>query len=449
MMFEKMKKALIQVAQREGLEQYEIYYQQREKISVKVLNDEISSFQFNVTGGICFRCIVNGKMGYASGELMEETAMEELVLKAIRNARCIDSEDEVFIFPGSPAYAKLPEHKASPIDDLPARMREVALQLQRMAYLEDDKVSAGTETSVSSLVVKNRLSNSAGLNLSKCASVNIAFSIPVVRDGEESCSNCEFKEGLCLEDLEDLPKKAVRGALDKLGAKSIESGTYNVVFDGQAFQNFLDSFSSVFSAWEAQHGKSLMAGKEGELVAAPCVTLTDDPMREGASFQTNFDGEGVATSRRNIIENGVLKTLLYDLMTAKKAGVESTGNGQKYGYASSISIAPYNFSINPGEFTQEELFAAAGEGIYITECVGFNSGVNSVSGDFSIRGSGFMIRNGKRAEPVKSFTVAGNFFDLLKHIERLGNEVKWEAPLGYTVFGSPDVLVRNLSVAGK
>ena len=184
------------------------------------------------------------------------------------------------------------------------------------------------------------------------------------------------------------------------------------------------------------------------MIASDCVTILDDPMREGALMQTNFDGEGVATACRNVVEKGILKTLLYDLTTAKKAGVESTGNAHR-GYASPVVIAPYNFGIMAGDSTQEELFAAVGNGIYINECKGFHAGANAVTGDFSIESAGFMIRDGKRAEPVKSFTVAGNFFELLKQIEKLGNEVKWGISGSLTLFGSPDVLIRNASVAGK
>ncbi|MBQ2735050.1 MAG: hypothetical protein IJF33_04380, partial [Clostridia bacterium] len=116
MMFEKMKQALIDAAERAGLAQYEIYYQMEESISAETLKDEISSFASSVGGGICFRCIVDGKMGYASGELMTAEAMEELVSNAVSNARCIDNDDEVFIFAGSPAYAKLPEKEVKLTD---------------------------------------------------------------------------------------------------------------------------------------------------------------------------------------------------------------------------------------------------------------------------------------------------------------------------------------------
>ena len=447
MTFEAMKEALVAAAQRAGLKEYEIYAQSEESVSAETLKDEISSFASSVSGGICFRCIVDGKMGYASGELMTEEAMEELVSIAISNARCIDNDDEVTIFAGSPAYATLPERRVELSDA--ATVRDTALELQRATYAQSEKVGDGTQTVALSSVTEIHLFNSNGLSLSNRAGMSGAYVAPVVRDGEEAQENFEFGEGARIEELSDLPQKAVQGALDKLGAGLVPSGKYDVVFHGSQFRQFLSTFSPVFSAKNAQLGLSLLAGKEGEMIASPSVTVTDDPMRKDSPMQTPFDGEGVATACKNVIEGGVLKTLLYDLTTAKKAGVESTGNGQKGSYASPVAIAPYNFGIQPGEADEEALFRAVGTGVYITECKGFHAGANAVTGDFSIESVGFMIRDGKRAEPIKSFTVAGNFFELLKKIDLIGREVRWGIPGGFTVFGSPDLVIREMSIAGK
>ena len=447
MIFESMKKALVAAAERAELKEYEIYYQMEESVSAETLHDEISAFASSVGGGICFRCIVDGKMGYASGELMTEEAMEELVSRAVSNARCIDNEDEVFIFGGSDAYEKLEARKVELADA--ATVRDTALKLQKATYAEDTRVGDGTQSVALSMTEEIRLYNSNGLELSNRVGMSGAYVMPVVRDGNEAQENFEFGEGMQYEQLQALPPKAVKGAVSKLGATLVESGKYDVVFDGAQFRSFLSTFSPIFSAKNAQLGLSLLAGKEGETVAAPCVTLVDDPMRSGSCMQTPFDGEGVATARRNVIEKGVLNTLLYDLTTAKKAGVASTGNGQKGSYASPVAIAPYNLSLAVGEDDTDALMAAVSNGVYITECKGFHAGANAVTGDFSIESAGFMIRDGKKAEPIKSCTVAGNFFDLLKQINRLGNEIRWGVPHGFTVFGSPDVLVRGVSVAGK
>jgi PmbA protein len=446
MLFEQMKNALIAAATEAGIEQYEIYYQVGESISAETLKDDISAFASSVSGGICFRCIVDGKMGYASSELLTEDAMGELVKNAVSNAACIDSEDEVFIFEGSPEYAKIDAGDVKLTDAV--TIRDTALRLQKETYAQSDKVADGTQSVAMSSVGEVRLYNSHGLSLSNRTGMSGAYAAAVVRDGEEAQEAFDFAVGETFEDVKETAAIAVRKALDKMGASVAPSGKYNIVFDGRQFRQFLSVFSSAFSAKNAQLGLSLLAGKEGEQVAASFINIVDDPMREGSPIQTPFDGEGVATARRAVVENGVLKTMLYDLTTAKKAGVTSTGNGQKGSYAAPVSIAPYNFGLMAGDCDLDALLSKAGEGIYITECKGFHAGANAVTGDFSIESAGFMIRDGKLAEPVKSFTIAGNFFELIKDIDSLGNEVRWGIP-GRTVFGSPDVLVRDMSVAGK
>ena len=446
MIFEQMKNALIAAATEAGIEQYEIYYQVGESISAETLKDDISAFASSVSGGICFRCIVNGKMGYASSELLTEDAMQELVQNAVANAACIDNDDEVFIFEGSDEYAKVDTGDMKLVDAV--TIRDTALRLQKETYAQSDKVADGTQSVAMSSVGEVRLYNSHGLSLSNRTGMSGAYAAAVVRDGEEAQEAFEFAVGTTFDEVKETSAIAVRKALDKMGASVAPSGKHNIVFDGKQFRQFLAVFSSAFSAKSAQLGLSLLAGKEGEVVAAPFVNIIDDPMRKDSPIKTPFDGEGVATARRAVVENGVLKTMLYDLTTAKKAGVTSTGNGQKGSYAAPVSIAPYNLGLMAGECDFDTLLSMAGEGIYITECKGFHAGANAVTGDFSIESAGFMIRDGKIAEPVKSFTIAGNFFELIKNIDTLGNEVRWGIP-GRTTFGSPDVLVRNMSVAGK
>ena len=447
MSFEAMKKALIAAAERAGIKDYEIYYEQEENLSVETLKDEISAFSSGVTGGICFRCLVDGRMGYASGEQMTEEAMADLVSRAAANARCIDNEDTPVIFEGSAHYetVDLPRPEAADA----SLLRRTALELQKQTYAENPAVGDGTQTYMMTTVSEVRLCNSKGLELSNRVGLTAGYVDAVVRVGDEAQESFEAGVGASFEELKQLPAVAVGKALDKIGASTVESGKYNVVFSGEQFRQFLSTFSSVFSAKSAQLGLSLLAGKEGQTVASPCVTVTDDPLRAGYAIQTPFDGEGVATYRKNVIENGVLQTLLYDLTTAAKAGKKSTGNGQKHGYASSVSISPYSFSISAGDKTTEELLNMAGDGILVTECKGFHAGANAVTGDFSIESAGFRIRDGKKAEPIKSFTVAGNFFTLLKSIHALGNEIRWSPFGGFTVFGAPDLLVPDMSVAGK
>lgn len=445
--FIKIRDIIIEAANAAGVTEYEIYCSSEENISTETLKDEISAFGSGMSGGVGFRCIVNGKMGYASTSLMEKEELAALVMRARENAKIIENEDEVFIFRGSESYGKINAKK--PVVADAHMLKECALKVQKDAYGYNSCVVDGTQSGAISFASQTYLYNSYGLELKNEVGMTGCYCVSVVNLNDEAKNNFEFALGLCGEEVDALAKKSVDGAMDKLGAVGVESGKYSIIIDGDQMMNMLSTFASVFSAKSARMGLSLLAGKEGEVIASECVNITDDPMREGCPIQTAFDGEGVATYKKSVVEGGVLKTLLYDLTNAKIMGKQSTGNGQRGSYASQVAISPYNFSINAGEKSLEEMFAYMGEGIYITVLEGLHVAADAITGDFSIESAGFRIRDGKKAEAIKSFTIAGNFFELLKKIECVSNTVKWGIPTGFCVFGSPAVLVRDVSVAGK
>jgi PmbA protein len=441
-----LKDCLFAAAAQAGLTEYEVFYTSGKSLSVETLKDEISSFASSLGGGICFRCIVDGKMGSASTECLSSEEMQELVGRAVSNARAIESDDPAILYAGSPRYETV--NAPDPTLWSAADIRTIALDLQKALYAESEQVTDGTQSSAWSSEQVYYLCNSHGLELSNRVGVNGAYVGPVVTDGTESEDAGASANGTTPEDFCELPGKAVREALGKIGAGTVPSGSYPLVISGKQMRALLSTFSSIFSAKQVQLGLSLLKGREGEAIAAPIVTISDDPMRPGSPIQTAFDMEGVAAYKKNVVENGVLKTLLYDLATASKAGVSSTANGLRGSYAQDVSIQPYNFCIEPGDATLEELFVEAGNGIYVTELKGLHAGANATTGDFSIESAGFRIENGKLGKAVKTFTIAGNFYELLKSIHRLSDTVDWATPGGFTVYGAPAALILSMSVAG-
>ena len=442
MNFNEIKKIISESCKKYGVEEYEVSYSIGENISAETLKDEISAFSSGESATVYFRCIVDGHMGYASTSFFDNDEIEDLVIRASDNAKAIENDDVVVIFKGSESYGKTTAPEPERVDA--AELKNKALELQKKTYAYNDAVVDGTQSIAMSFRDEVYLYNSHGLELSNRVGMTGCYVAAVVNKDGESRDNFEFAESIDGEKFDELPKKAVDGALDKIGATEIPTGKYNVVIDGTQMRSLLSAFSPSFSAKNAILGMSMLAGKEGEKIAADIVNITDDAMREGCPVQTPFDDEGVATYKKNVVENGVLKTLLYDLTTAIKTGKQTTANGRRGG-----NIAPYNFGISAGEDTLEELFNKAGDGIYVTGVKGLHAGANPITGDFSVESEGFLIKDGKKAGPVKSFTIAGNFFSLLKEIDSLSNEVKWGIPGGFTVFGSPDVLIKGMSVAGK
>ncbi len=440
--FKQIKDIVSSACLAHGIEEYEVTYTIGENISAETYMHDISAFSSGESAEIFFRCIVDGHMGYASTSLFEEDEIADLVVRAADNARAIENNDTVVIFKGSETYQKTTAPEPCVVDA--AELKHKALELQSRTYAADSSVVDGTQSVAISFRDETYMYNSHGLELSNRVGMTGVYVAAVVNKDGEARDNFEFAEGISGEDYDNLPKKAVDGALDKIGAAEVDTGKYNIVIDGAQMRSLLAAFSPAFSAKNALLGISMLAGKEGQKVAADIVTITDDAMREGCPVQTPFDDEGVATYKKNVVENGELKTLLHNLTTAIKTGKETTANGRRGG-----NISPYNFCICAGEDTQESLFAKATDGIYVTGMKGLHAGANSITGDFSVESEGFMIKDGKKAGPVKSFTVAGNFFKLLMDIDSLGNEIKWGIPGGFTVFGSPDVLIKDMSVAGK
>ncbi len=447
MNFDKIINIIKAEAARLGVAEYELYYMSGEDLSVETLKDEISGFASGVSGGLSFRCPVDGHMGYASTELLDISEVESLVARAVENAKFTGKEDTVGIFAGSPSYERVNSGEYSPVDA--AALKKLALDIQRSIYACSDKIADGTQSAAVSAGITVRLYNSHGLDLKNSTGVALAYAMPVVNDGEESQESFELSELTADLVPAKLAKKAVDKALAKLGSGEVSTGKYNIIIDSRSMRSILSAFSSVFSGRQAQLGLSLLAGKEGEVIASEVVTVTDDPMRAGVSMQTPFDAEGVAAKRKLVIENGVLKTLLHNRESAKAAGIDSTGNASRASYSSPVGVSPYAFCLEAGNYSHDALIELAESGIYITEVKGLHAGANAVTGDFSIESAGYLIENGKLSRPVKSFTIAGNFFDLLKSIDALSDTVDVGIGGSFTRFGSPDVLIKGMSVAGK
>ena len=448
MTFQEFKQLVIAECENAGIAEYELYYQAGSSVSVDTFQHSINEFSSSRTGGVCFRCIVNGKMGYASTEALNAEQAKLVVAKAADSASVLESEEQVFLGEGGQEYEEL---TIKPYD-LPTteEMINTILAVQEKIYAADPMVIDGCQTNGIIEQSEMAINNSKGLDLQSQNNASGLVVVGVVSDGKEMSNDYQMKLGKLDEiDTDALVKKAVEGAKVKLGGEPAPTGQYPVIFNTDAMCSLLGVYASIFSSEAAQKGLSRLADAEGQVIAAPIVTLVDDPFHPENPEPINFDAEGSPTHKKNIIEKGVLNTLLYNLKTAAVAGKKTTGNASKAGYDASVGLRPFTMYLENGDLTEEELLAKAGNGVYITSLGGLHAGADAISGDFSLQSAGFMIRDGKKCEYVKSFTVAGNFYDLLKNITALANNCHLPNAMGMTAFGAPSVLVDGLSIAGK
>lgn len=446
--FQTFKKAVLAKADALGLTEYELYYQSEESTSVSVYQHEINAFSASTEGGVCFRCIVDGKMGYASTEALTFAEAEAVVERAMQNAKVLEAEEPVFLCEGGKTYHDL---KLTPYP-LPAteELIETALIAQEKLYSANPAVVDGTSTQAISACNRIAIVNSKGLDLQYENNMAGLVVGAVVSDGKEMVNDYQLKLGeLNTIDTDTLTGKAVQGACRKLGGDVAPTMVCSVVFDPEAMSDLLSAYSSIFSAETAQKGLSKLADKEGQTIASQAVTLVDDPFYKDSPMPIHFDAEGCPTKTKNVIEAGQLKTLLYNLKTAAVAGKQTTGNASKSSYSASVRVQPFTMYLAGGTVTEDDLLKQAENGVYINSLSGLHAGADPISGDFSLQSAGFLIENGVKTKAVKSFTVAGNFYELLQNIVAVADNIQLPTAMGITAFGAPSVLVKGLSIAGK
>ena len=439
-------KELLAQAKAAGIEAAEAYLSEKENFSAMRNNGALEDYQSNHTRGLGFRGLVNGRMGYASTEALDEESIGQLIRGVIESATLCESDDEQPLYQGGSQVPELelyqpeldkvaPEAKLAKIEAM-----ENACKAADSRYLNGYNMVETTKHTV-------RIANSFGMDQTYTENFCNLYCNANVKEGDNVSTGgfVQISRDFDALDPDRLARDSVDQAVKGLNAEPVASGKYHVVFWNEALVSLLGVFSTVFSAETEQMGLSLLSGKLGETIAAPCVTLVDDPLRPDCLGSRPFDDEGVPSHQHMLVENGVFRTFLHNLKTARKAGVESTGNGSKADYSSPVRVAPSNLYFEPGALSFEELLSQVGDGIVITEVSGLHAGANPVSGDFSLLSKGYTLKDGKRDQPLERITVAGNFYELLKNIRAFASDLRF--PNG--ALGSASADAGEMTVSGK
>ncbi|HTO55606.1 MAG TPA: TldD/PmbA family protein [Myxococcota bacterium] len=240
-----------------------------------------------------------------------------------------------------------------------------------------------------------------------------------------------------LEPADAVGRRAAERALRRLGARRVPTCEVPVIFDPVTAPGLLRMLAGCASGYAIYRGTSFLAGKLGLKIASSAVTIVDDPHLRGGLGSKPFDGEGLPTRRNVLVERGRLASYVLDTYSARKLGLQSTGNGVRGGGASTT-----NLWLEPGKKSPAEILTSTPRGLYVTELIG--QGFNPVTGDYSRGAAGMWIENGELAYPVEEITIAGNLAQMLCDIDAIGNDLLW---LGATA--APTVRISRMTVAGE
>lgn len=447
------KDKLFTAAQAAGLEEYELYCKRKVAFEVSIFEGEIDEYKNERSFGVCFRGKVNGKMGYAFSEKIDDGVIAFLVESVKQNASIIEDEEEEFIYPGDATYPEVvcynPKTNEIPTD---AKI-EAAIKMERATLDVDEKVDNVPYCALDNTEVEVYIANSKGLDVGY-KSNRICGVVEAQVEGEDEQVKTAYDgyDGLDFTKFDPVAigQSAAKKALAMLGASPVPSAKYPVVFEAKAASEMLETWVGAFSAEKAHKGFSILAGKLNEKIAADCVTIIDDPLLAGQEATVPFDSEGVASRTKTVIENGTFKTFLHNTKTARKDGVAPTGNGLKSAFNAPVTIGGTNFFIKPSTKTKEDLYTEVGDGLLITSFAGIHAGANPVSGEFSLQASGFVIKDGKKDRPIELITASGNFFTLLTQVSAVANDLSFcVIPNPNGNIASPSLLIQTLDIAGN
>jgi len=438
--------AVLRAAVKDGIAEAEVYCQGAESFTAEAIEGKIQSYEVSTARGMSLRGLWNGKMGYCATQAFDEEAITQLIRGVKESAELTETEEQDEIYAGDAEYPEM-EMPESDIGEVTESEKiETCLKMEPVVLGYDKRITKSEGTQVSTEQNFVMIRNTKGLDLEARDSVGFMYTSALAEENDMRQSAGKIVWGRKWRELD--PEKLARDAAEEtvfmLGAKPVATGDYRVIIRNDAMGSLLATFSGIFSAENAQQKLSLLEGKEGTKIASDKVTILDDPARPEGMFRRNFDGEGTATKRKAVVEDGVLKTLLHSRKTAKKQGVAPTGNGFRAGYATPVKVAPTNLLIAPGVRSLEEMQKEMGDGLVITDVSGLHAGANPVSGDFSLLAKGYTVEDGQKAKPVEQITIAGNFYTLLQNIREVGNDLLFRAgPIG-----CPSADIGEIKVSG-
>lgn len=431
-----------------GNEQVEAFLTHSREFEVKAYQGAAETVSSAEPRGAGVRVLDGSKVGFAFTTALDPAGLGAVVEQARANA-AYANEDEAIAFAEPANYSDVDGLFCDTQTEVsPEQKVAFAVELERATRATDPRIRTVEEAGYSDSDTEIAIATSGGVEGSYRRTDAWCYSVAIATDGDDTQVGFEFalERGLASLDASDVAARSAARALGVLGAEKIPSARMPVIFEPYTAGQFLAVIGGVLTAEAVQKGRSLFAGKLGEEIAAPTLTLVDDGRADGAPGTAPWDAEGTPTEATPVIEAGVLRSYLYDIPSARREGRASTGNASRAGFKSGPGPAPSNMAFSSTGHSREEIFAQAGRALVVQDFHGVHSGANPVSGDFSVGATGYLLENGGRAKPVKEVTIAAPMLEILRGIVAVADDRRW-LPFGGSYAGAT-TLVAEMTVAG-
>lgn len=409
-------------------EELEVYVSRGVETDVRAYEGEVESLSSAASAGVGIRVVVGGRQGFAYAGTLEESVLKQTLADARDNATFATADEHVGLAgPDGVAPPSLDLWDDELLRTPSADKVEMALELERRARGADARVRQVAFADYGDMAAEAAVASSTGITATARRTVASVAVETIAGADADSQTGVGFSAARGPGDL-DLDK-AVADAVERstrmLGATKARSGRCAVILDPRVTSTLLAVVSSALSGEAVTKGRSFFADRIGEEVAVPTLMLVDDPTDARSFGASTHDAEGLACRRNVLIENGVLRGFVFDTTAARRAGTASTASAVRGGYATTPVAGCRALLLSPGPLGAAEILSEVGEALFVQSITGVHSGVNPVSGDFSVGAEGLMVRGGALAEPVREVTIASTLQRMLQAVLHIGSDVEW------------------------
>ena len=423
----------------------EVFLKEARSGSVEIKDGAVENVIARGERGIGVRILDEQRLGFAHSSDLSEEGIVACVEQAKRMSGVTEPDADLGLATRPLDDVDLDIFQRGLEDRAVGEFAEVALAVEAAARQADPRVTHFRKTTASHAVASTIIATTTGVRATYRESYTGAMTSAVATEGGERQIGYHGEAARRFGELDParIGRRAAERATDKLGPKPFKTQKLPIVLDPWMAMDLLRAIAPLFSADNVLKGRSLFAGKVGQGVANGKVTIVDDARRPQGLRSAPFDGEGVATTTRTLVEAGVLRGYLTSLKTARKMKVEPTGNARRGGYGSPSRIGPSNYFMAAGTDDAAALTNALDRALAITSLLNLHT-IDPVSGEFSLGATGNYLERGARAFPVQGITIAGNLTHLLNAIVGVGTDLVF-GPGG---LGSPTLVISELSIGG-
>ncbi len=444
MEYKELTESLVGECTKKGADAAEVYLQVSRNMNVEVRNGEIETVQESSSSGAGFRVFLQGKMAFAHCNDLSEKSLDNAISKAVDFAKHMTS-DEFNVLPDDKGFSDIsglydPSISQVTMDEKISRI----VELEKHA-LRDNRITKSAGASFGEYEGEVYLANSNGISKTYKSS-SCGYYVSVVAEkgdqkttGGEGCTRRFYAD---LKPIEEIAEKAAKDAYEMLDPRMIRTQKASVIFTPDVARTLLGGILGAINGERVLQGASFLRDKIGQKIGDSALTIIDDGLRPKGLGSKPFDGEGVPTQRRTILDRGTLQGYMYNTIVAKRAGVESTGNAARGGFTGLPGIGSHNFYMEAGSDNPADIIKATRKGLLLRGVTGY--GINPVSGNFSGGAQGFWIENGRIAFPVKGLTIASTADEIYNGIDRVGNDL--DMNLSFT---APTVRIRSMQIGGE